>query len=75
MAANRCTCSRYDQIASVTSELFDNYMEYKQLIKHVQDILTQSDAYEGIKNYHASGLPVGGTQTDMLRPYSPVHEE
>lgn len=35
----------YDAVASYTSELFDNYMEYKQLLKIVQDIMANPDNY------------------------------
>lgn len=35
----------YDNIGSFTGELFENYMEYKQLLKLVQDILLNRDQY------------------------------
>ena len=35
----------YDAVISYTAELFNNYMEYKQLVKKVQDIITHRDDY------------------------------
>ncbi|KAF2221092.1 hypothetical protein BDZ85DRAFT_321052 [Elsinoe ampelina] len=35
----------YDSIASYTSELFDNFMEYKQLLKLVQDTISDPTIY------------------------------
>lgn len=35
----------YDAVASYTMDLFENFMEYKQLIKLVQDIITNPDNY------------------------------
>ena len=35
----------YDLVAEYTSNLFDNYMEYKQLVKAAQDIMTNPGNY------------------------------
>ncbi|MCJ1390224.1 hypothetical protein MMC18_003082 [Xylographa bjoerkii] len=35
----------YDAVISYTAELFNNFMEFKQLIKKVQDIITHRDDY------------------------------
>jgi hypothetical protein len=36
----------YDLVAGFTSTLFDNYMEYKQLVKNVQDMMANPSAYK-----------------------------
>lgn len=36
----------YDQISSFTAELFDNYMEYKLLLKQLQHIINNRDKYK-----------------------------
>ncbi|KAJ9654163.1 hypothetical protein H2201_009039 [Coniosporium apollinis] len=36
----------YENISSFTGELFENFMEYKLLLKKVQDMLQNRDAYE-----------------------------
>ncbi|KAJ9656097.1 hypothetical protein H2201_008648 [Coniosporium apollinis] len=36
----------YENIGSFTGELFENFMEYKLLLKKVQDMLQNRDAYE-----------------------------
>ncbi|KAF2839890.1 hypothetical protein M501DRAFT_1003380 [Patellaria atrata CBS 101060] len=36
----------YDQVSSYTAELFDNYMDYKLLLKLVQTIINNRDRYE-----------------------------
>lgn len=38
---------RYDAVMSYTAELFENFMEYKQLIKAVQDIISNPTKYKG----------------------------
>lgn len=35
----------YDNVISYTAELFNNFMEYKQLVKKVQDIIAHGDQY------------------------------
>lgn len=35
----------YDQISSYTAELFDNFMDYKLLLKSLQQIIRNRDAY------------------------------
>lgn len=36
----------YDQISSFTAELFDNYMEYKLLLKQLQNIINNRNKYK-----------------------------
>lgn len=36
----------YDQIHSYTAELFDHYMDYKLLLKHLQTIIDDRDSYQ-----------------------------
>ncbi|KAF5253555.1 hypothetical protein FANTH_1626 [Fusarium anthophilum] len=38
----------YDGVASYTSKLFDNYMQYNRLSKKVQDIISQRDKYSQV---------------------------
>ncbi|KAF5674113.1 hypothetical protein FCIRC_7882 [Fusarium circinatum] len=38
----------YDGVASYTSKLFDNYMQYNHLSKRVQDIISQRDKYSQV---------------------------
>ncbi|KAF4502563.1 hypothetical protein FAGAP_1205 [Fusarium agapanthi] len=38
----------YDGVASYTSKLFDNYMQYNHLSKKVQDIISQRDKYSQV---------------------------
>ncbi|KAF5591606.1 uncharacterized protein FSUBG_10418 [Fusarium subglutinans] len=38
----------YDGVASYTSKLFDNYMQYNRLPKKVQDIISQRDKYSQV---------------------------
>lgn len=37
---------RYDLIGSVTAELFDSYMEYKRLLRRLQEVLRNKDQYQ-----------------------------
>ncbi|KAH7184520.1 uncharacterized protein B0J16DRAFT_397786 [Fusarium flagelliforme] len=39
----------YEAVHSYTADLFDNFMEYKQLMKVVQDIMSNSDQYQEVK--------------------------
>ncbi|KAF5696104.1 hypothetical protein FMUND_15782 [Fusarium mundagurra] len=38
----------YDSVASYTSKLFDNYIQYGHLLKKVQDIISQRDKYSQV---------------------------
>ncbi|KAF2793408.1 hypothetical protein K505DRAFT_417828 [Melanomma pulvis-pyrius CBS 109.77] len=49
----------YDQISSFTAELFDNFMEYKLLIKQLQTIINNRD------NYQQKSLVVNAIDTSM----------
>jgi len=44
--ATQFTPLEYDSVASYTAELFDNYMEYKMLLKDLQNIINDRDSYE-----------------------------
>lgn len=50
----------YDLVAGFTSTLFDNYMDYKALIKAVQDMMADPDKYEA-----ANGVPNAVVPTDF----------
>lgn len=42
---NRLTTLEYDSVTSYTAELFNNFMEYKQLVKKVQNIIAHPLSY------------------------------
>ncbi|KAH7038401.1 uncharacterized protein B0I36DRAFT_381409 [Microdochium trichocladiopsis] len=46
----------YDAVISYTAELFNNFMEYKQLIKKVQDIIAHGDQYT--EKLKSNGIPI-----------------
>ncbi|KAI8931676.1 hypothetical protein NX059_011323 [Plenodomus lindquistii] len=46
----------YDLVAAFTSNLFDNYMDYKSLVKLVQDIMAKPDKY--VRKNVASSIPI-----------------
>ncbi|MCJ1379492.1 hypothetical protein MMC17_002593 [Xylographa soralifera] len=49
---NKLTPLEYDNVASYTAELFDSYMEYKQLLKQVQYMMANPDNYKVQQNVH-----------------------
>lgn len=36
----------YDQVTTYTAELFNRYMDYKLLLKHLQSIITNRDDFK-----------------------------
>lgn len=52
------TTLQYDQISTITAELFDNFMEYKLLLKRIQSVLKSRDTYQ-------SKLVVNAISTDL----------
>lgn len=47
----------YDAIASFTAELFDNYMEYKQLTKLIHDMIADPGRYTE-QTWKANRIPL-----------------
>ncbi|KAK5110590.1 hypothetical protein LTR85_000990 [Meristemomyces frigidus] len=56
-AKDRFSPLEYDAIASYTAELFDNYMEYKQLLKLVEDMIANPKSYQA-QVYKTNSIPV-----------------
>lgn len=52
-SASMAKTLEYDQINSYTAELFDHYMDYKLLLKHLQTIIDDRDSFQmrtGVKD-------------------------
>ncbi len=62
---------QYDQISTFTAELFDNFMDYKLLLKKVQNIIQFKDSYETKLAVNA----IDTTMTTLLSVKSALRKE
>lgn len=60
----------YEYISSYTAELFENFMEYKQLLKLVHDIMENRSGYKS-KMFSIGGMV---TTSRLTQPSSPSSE-
>lgn len=62
---------RYDLISGFTAELFDNFMDYKRLLKKVQDIISYRSSYQVRTATNAISLDI----TTLLSVRSALRDE